>query len=343
MSRKPPLPSNFTSSVLLPDGTAAIPALAFSSVPSLGMRHTGTAEIKFGYNAGNGDQLTISDAGQGIYVNRVTCFNVIAGNVLGTDGATYNLGLYGGSAAQSPSVLISSTANQTATAGTQIFCRVGPSLQTGGFAPTSGTAAYRCLDILYDINQTGGANGAITGIYLNSTQTALVGTHKLMDLNVATASKFNIDNTGVVACLAGIMGTITAGNASGATGSLVLKDGTSATVATVSTSGLTMSNFYQGCVNAGLTASTTQTQVGGLALTKEVNEVSTVANANDTVTLVTAVAGRRITIFNNGANTLKIYPASGDNLGAGVDTSTTLAAGSNRTYVAYDATNWEIP
>lgn len=97
--------------------------------------------------------------------------------------------------------------------------------------------------------------------------------------------------------------------------------------------------LYHG-TTAGITASTTQTQGNG-ALTSSVNEVSTVANANDTVTLPTAAAGAIVRIFNNGANTLKIFPASGDNLGAGVDTSTTLAAGSNVSYVAYDATNWE--
>ena len=93
-------------------------------------------------------------------------------------------------------------------------------------------------------------------------------------------------------------------------------------------------------VNAGLTASITQTQGQG-ALTAEINEVATVTNVNDTVTLPTASAGLIITVINNGANTLKIFPALGDNLGAGVDISTTLAAGSNVTYVAYDATNWE--
>lgn len=34
--------------------------------------------------------------------------------------------------------------------------------------------------------------------------------------------------------------------------------------------------------------------------------------------------------------------ASGDNAGAGVDTAVTLATATNRTYVAIDATNWEI-
>ena len=92
---------------------------------------------------------------------------------------------------------------------------------------------------------------------------------------------------------------------------------------------------------SGITASTTQTQGNG-ELTSVVNEVSTVANANDTVTLSPAVAGKEIIIINNGANTLQIFPASGDDLGQGADTATTLASGSNIYFVAFDATNWEI-
>lgn len=94
-------------------------------------------------------------------------------------------------------------------------------------------------------------------------------------------------------------------------------------------------------VKSGITASTTQTQ-GQQPLTMDVNEVSTVANANDVVTLPTAPSySRTVTIINNGANTLQIFPASGDNLGAGVNTSTTLASGSNVRYTNYDSTNWE--
>lgn len=95
-------------------------------------------------------------------------------------------------------------------------------------------------------------------------------------------------------------------------------------------------------VVSGLTASTTQTQ-GQQPLTKDVNEISVCANANDTVTLPAATAySRTITIINNGANTLQIFPASGDNLGAGVNTATTLASGSNVQFVNYDTVNWEV-
>lgn len=92
---------------------------------------------------------------------------------------------------------------------------------------------------------------------------------------------------------------------------------------------------------ATITASTTQTQ-GQQPLTSEINEVSTVANNNDTVTLPTAQTGQKVWVINNGANTLQIFPASGDNLGAGLNTSTTLASGKIVSFIAYDTTNWEM-
>jgi hypothetical protein len=95
-------------------------------------------------------------------------------------------------------------------------------------------------------------------------------------------------------------------------------------------------------VNSGLTASTTQTQGNG-ALTADINEVSTVATDDDTVTLRTAVAGETQTIINNGSKRLRIFPASSDNLGAGANTALAggLLTGENITFLAYDATNWE--
>lgn len=93
--------------------------------------------------------------------------------------------------------------------------------------------------------------------------------------------------------------------------------------------------------HGGLTASTTQTQVGGLALLSSFNVITTVANANDTVTLPAAAAGKHCVVINKAAaNILKIYPASGDDLGTGVDTSTTLVAGLTTHYFAIDATTW---
>lgn len=107
-----------------------------------------------------------------------------------------------------------------------------------------------------------------------------------------------------------------------------------------STNNMAMSKSFLRYTEASLTASTTQTQGQG-ALVADVNEVSTVANANDVRTLPAALAGRHCLVINNGANTLQVFPASGDNLGAGVNTSTNIASGSRSLFIAYDTTNWE--
>lgn len=94
------------------------------------------------------------------------------------------------------------------------------------------------------------------------------------------------------------------------------------------------------CVTSTITASTTQTQ-GQQPLTSDINEVSVCANLNDTVTLPLALAGRSCLVINNGAQTLQVFPASGDDLGAGLNTSTTITSGSRKWFVAFDTTNWE--
>lgn len=92
---------------------------------------------------------------------------------------------------------------------------------------------------------------------------------------------------------------------------------------------------------AGQTADVGSAQ-GGLPITTDIIEISTVGTTGDSTTLPSAEVGLEIFIINNGANACDVFPASGDNLGAGVDTASSLAAGNNITYVAYDATNWEV-
>ncbi len=92
-------------------------------------------------------------------------------------------------------------------------------------------------------------------------------------------------------------------------------------------------------VESSITASTTQAQ-GQQPLTKDINEISVCANANDVVTLPDAKAGLEIFIRNNGANILQIFPASGDDLGLGVDASITLGSGASTTFVSYNSTDW---
>jgi hypothetical protein len=66
-----------------------------------------------------------------------------------------------------------------------------------------------------------------------------------------------------------------------------------------------------------------------------------VANANDAVKLPAARAGSRVTVVNRGANTLQIFPASGDSIdGGAADASTTLAVGKTADFDASDAASW---
>lgn len=107
----------------------------------------------------------------------------------------------------------------------------------------------------------------------------------------------------------------------------------------------TASKFYlaqTGATQNTITASTTQSQ-GQMALTKGyfTYRVTTVGNANDVVTLPQPELGVEIKVINKGANTLQIYPASGDDLGAGLNTSVTLAAGATARFSGVDQDNWD--
>ena len=90
----------------------------------------------------------------------------------------------------------------------------------------------------------------------------------------------------------------------------------------------------------GISASTTQTQVAATALTEVVNDVTTVSNDNDAAKLDSASANKKQIVYNNGGAILQLFPASGDNLGEGVDASTTIEPGGFGVFVSKDATNW---
>lgn len=92
----------------------------------------------------------------------------------------------------------------------------------------------------------------------------------------------------------------------------------------------------------GITASTTQTQAGGTALTKTYNQISVCANSNDAVTLPAAVLGRHCYVMNSGAQTCKVFPAVGDDCGGGVDTAVTQATTVNKHYYAIDGVTWKV-
>ena len=67
----------------------------------------------------------------------------------------------------------------------------------------------------------------------------------------------------------------------------------------------------------GLTAKAGGGQSGATALTGNVNKVTTVASANDSVLLPPAVVGRRVSVRNGAANSLNAFPQSGEAINEG--------------------------
>jgi len=94
--------------------------------------------------------------------------------------------------------------------------------------------------------------------------------------------------------------------------------------------------------SAGLTASTTQTQAGGLALTKGVNEITTAAVSGDAVTLPTAVAGMQIVVINAAAaNAIQVFPAVGGTINnESANASISLPADDMAIFIATSTTQW---
>jgi len=79
-----------------------------------------------------------------------------------------------------------------------------------------------------------------------------------------------------------------------------------------------------------------------LALSKNLNIVTTVATAADSVTLPAAVVGQRITIVNLGANTLAVFPYTSDSINdVAADASVTQDPETTVTYNCYTGVLWQ--
>jgi hypothetical protein len=92
-------------------------------------------------------------------------------------------------------------------------------------------------------------------------------------------------------------------------------------------------------VNNGLTA-TGNDQATALGIIREINLVN-VVSAGSGVRLPTAVAGMVITIINNSANTLLVYPHSGGDInGAAINVAFSHSAGATLQYVIPNTTDW---
>ena len=97
-------------------------------------------------------------------------------------------------------------------------------------------------------------------------------------------------------------------------------------------------------VQDNITAFATGGQANAVQLTKQINRVTVVGSANDSVKLPTAAAnkGAEVTVANAaGANSLNVFPATGDQIdGLGANAARAVAAGKTATFVSYGGTQW---
>lgn len=82
-------------------------------------------------------------------------------------------------------------------------------------------------------------------------------------------------------------------------------------------------------------------QASATQLTSELNFVTTAASAGDSVRLPFAGPGRVVTVFNDGANAIDVFPLSTEAIDAlGADTAYSLAAGASRQFFGKSAGVW---
>lgn len=210
----------------------------------------------------------------------------------------------------------------TPTSGDISNCTGGPTLTSPTFVtPALGVVASGDVSACTSTSQTfvtpvlgtvtSGDISACTSTSLTMV-TPVLGTVTSGDISACTSTSLTM--------VTPVLGTPTSGDLSNCTGAPTL-------------------TLAKRSVATGLTADVGSIQ-GGNALTKDVNVISTCANVGDATTLPAAVAGLEITILNNGANATDVFPASGDDAGAGVNAAVSLAAAANITYIAIDGTTW---
>jgi hypothetical protein len=86
--------------------------------------------------------------------------------------------------------------------------------------------------------------------------------------------------------------------------------------------------------NVGLTADPSSVQGGGVILCSY-NVYSTVATIGDAATLPAAFkVGTKVWVKNDAANSMDVFPASGDDAGGGVDTAVAVAGGATALFIA---------
>ena len=90
-----------------------------------------------------------------------------------------------------------------------------------------------------------------------------------------------------------------------------------------------------------LTAKAGGAQLSGPTINRMLNRVTTVATAGDAITLPASARGLSITVVNAGANSMNVFPFTGDAVNAlGANTAFALAAGKTATFYCTAVGQW---
>jgi hypothetical protein len=83
-------------------------------------------------------------------------------------------------------------------------------------------------------------------------------------------------------------------------------------------------------------------QANAVALTTAFSRVTTVATAGDSVRLPAAVPGASLTVFNRGAESMNVFPITGQSINAlAADTAFAVAAGASARFVCVAPGIWD--
>lgn len=159
---------------------------------------------------------------------------------------------------------------------------------------------------------TGGANRFINGTEIPFQKTLVYTSgSQAVTLGALTGTSATLSSTLAVTGASTLTGVVTASTGATVAGNVAVGGTLAVTGAStfVGASTFTLPNIYG--VATGLTAHAGGGQGSCLALTKELNIVSTVATAADSVCLPTAAAGNRVTVVNTATNPMAVFPASG--------------------------------
>lgn len=204
----------------------------------------------------------------------------------------------------------------TASAGTQSL--TGNLTVAGAITSTAG-------------NITSGSSGD-AGTFISFPATAANGTLILAAVNAGGAFNTTISNASSV----GQSQVISIPDSGTTTANFLISN--SASTQTIATGNLAMTAGYvQGSAANALTAHAGGGQGSALALARQINRVTTVTTAGDSVLLPVSVAGRMVTVINAAAaNAMDIFPQSGDAINA-LSANTALSVAANKVVTFYCA------